>query len=85
MCYNAVIREFEIIGEIVSKLPDTLKAKSPHIPWQDIKVFCNLLANEYFGVDLQIVWNTIKMIYRISLRQQNNSCNHMKNVIGSQG
>ena len=60
MRYSAVIREFEIIGEAVGKLSVTLKDGYPEIPWQDIKDFRNLLAHEYFGVDLEIVWNTIR-------------------------
>lgn len=59
MRYSAVIREFEIIGEAVGKLSAELKDGYPEIPWQDIKDFRNLLAHEYFGVDLEIVWNTI--------------------------
>ena len=51
--------EFEIIGEAVGKLSEQLKGEYPEIPWQDIKDFRNLLAHEYFGVDLEIVWNTI--------------------------
>lgn len=60
MRYSAVIREFEIIGEAVGKLSEQLKGEYPEIPWQDIKDFRNLLAHEYFGVDLEIVWNTIR-------------------------
>jgi uncharacterized protein with HEPN domain len=60
MRYSAVIREFEIIGEAVGKLPEELKGEYPEIPWQDVKDFRNLLAHEYFGVDLEIVWNTIR-------------------------
>lgn len=56
----AVIREFEIIGEAVGKLPESVKADFPEVPWRDIKDFRNLLAHEYFGVDLEIVWNAIK-------------------------
>jgi len=59
MRYSAVIREFEIIGEAVGKLPEELKGRFPNIQWQDIKDFRNLLVHEYFGVDLEIVWNTI--------------------------
>ena len=55
-----MIREFEIIGEAVGKLSAALKDGYPDIPWQDIKDFRNLLAREYFGVDLEIVWNTIR-------------------------
>ena len=60
MRYSAVIREFEIIGEAVGKLSEELKGGYPEIPWQDVKDFRNLLAHEYFGVDLEIVWNTIR-------------------------
>lgn len=58
--YSAAIREFEIIGEAVGKLPDELKASYPDIYWQDIKDFRNLLIHEYFGVDLEILWNVIQ-------------------------
>lgn len=58
--YSAVIREFEIIGEAVGKLPDELKLKHPDIEWQDVKDFRNLLIHEYFGVDLEIVWKIIR-------------------------
>lgn len=60
MRYSAVIREFEIIGEAVGKLSATLTQACPEVPWQDIKDFRNLLIHEYFGVDLEIVWNTIQ-------------------------
>jgi uncharacterized protein with HEPN domain len=55
-----VIREFEIIGEAVGKLPEALKQRRPDVEWQDIKDFRNLLTHEYFGVDLEIVWKIIE-------------------------
>ena len=58
--YSAVIREFEIIGEAAGKLPESLRKKGPEVEWQDIKDFRNLLSHEYFGVDLEIVWNIIE-------------------------
>lgn len=61
MRLSAVIREFEIIGEAVGKLPETIKEKYPDVPWREIKDFRNLLIHEYFGVDLQIIWNTIQL------------------------
>jgi len=57
--YSAVIREFEIIGEAVGKLPESFREKRPDVEWQDIKDFRNLLSHEYFGVDLEIVWKII--------------------------
>jgi uncharacterized protein with HEPN domain len=60
MRYTAAIREFEVIGEAIGKLPEELKAQYPEVPWREIKDFRNLLIHEYFGVDLRIVWNTIQ-------------------------
>jgi len=57
---SAVIREFEVIGEAVGKLPDELKLRRSDVEWQDIKDFRNLLIHEYFGVDLEIVWKIIR-------------------------
>jgi uncharacterized protein with HEPN domain len=56
---SAVIREFEIIGEAVGKLPNELKQEWSAVEWHDIKDFRNLLIHEYFGVDLEIVWKVI--------------------------
>ena len=55
-----MIREFEIIGEAVGKIPASIKQDYKHIEWQNIKDFRNLLIHEYFGVDLEIVWNIIQ-------------------------
>ncbi len=57
---SAVIREFEIIGEAVGKIPDNVKQKHKDVEWQDIKDFRNLLIHEYFGVDFEIVWKVIQ-------------------------
>jgi len=59
--YSAVIREFEIIGEATKHLPCEITDKYKNIGWRDIKDFRNLLIHEYFGVDFEIVWNTIKV------------------------
>jgi len=57
---SAVVREFEIIGEAVGKLPDDLKRKHPEVEWQDMKDFRNLLVHEYFGIDFEIVWKIVQ-------------------------
>lgn len=56
----AVVREFEIIGEAVGKISESIKANFPKVPWREIKDFRNLLVHEYFGIDQEIIWNTIK-------------------------
>lgn len=57
---SAVIREFEVIGEAVGKMADVLNRLRPDVEWQDIKDFRNLLIHEYFGIDMEIVWQIIK-------------------------
>jgi len=56
MVYAATIRELEIIGEATGKISQTLKMKYPNIDYRTVKDFRNVLAHEYFGVDMQIVW-----------------------------
>ena len=56
MVYAATIRELEIIGEAVGKISQTIKNEYSDIDYRTIKDFRNVLAHEYFGVDMEIVW-----------------------------
>lgn len=56
---DAVIRNFEIIGEASNLLPDEIKDQYPEIDWHRIRGFRNRVVHNYFGVDLQIVWKII--------------------------
>lgn len=55
----AIIKSFEIIGEAVKKLEDTIKSKYPAIPWSKIGSFRDVLTHEYFGIDFEFVWKVI--------------------------
>ncbi|MCK4357384.1 MAG: DUF86 domain-containing protein [Candidatus Cloacimonetes bacterium] len=57
--YSATIRELEIVGEAVSNISENIKNKAPEIHWRDIKDLRNLLIHEYFGVDLEILWDIV--------------------------
>ncbi len=54
----AVVRALEIIGEATKNLPDSLKVKHPEVPWRDMAGFRDKVVHGYFGVDLEVVWNT---------------------------
>ena len=57
---DAVIRNFEVIGEASKNLPDTVKSKYQHVPWQEMYRLRNRISHEYFGIDYEIVWHIIK-------------------------
>jgi uncharacterized protein with HEPN domain len=54
---DAVIRNFEIIGEASKNLPKELKDKYPTIPWEEMYRLRNRISHEYFGIDYEILWN----------------------------
>lgn len=56
----AVIRALEIIGEAVKNIPDDIRKNYPEIPWKDIAGMRDKVIHEYFGVNLRIVWKTVK-------------------------
>jgi len=59
---DAVARNFEIIGEAASRLPEQFKSKYPEINWIRITGLRNRIIHEYFGVDYSLVWK-IKLDY----------------------
>lgn len=59
MVIDAVIRNFEIIGEASAQLQNDIKAMYPTCPWYQMKGMRNIVAHEYFGVRLATIWETI--------------------------
>lgn len=57
---DAVIRRIEIIEEAARSMPSDSKLANPDIPWQDIADMRNKLIHEYFGVDLELVWEVVR-------------------------
>lgn len=55
-----VLRALEIVGEAVKKIPITVKNKYKQIPWRKIAGMRDKLIHEYFGVNILVVWKTIK-------------------------
>ncbi len=59
MVVDAVVRNFEIIGEASKNIPDQVKEKYPEIPWRKMYGLRNLISHKYFGVDYEMIWEII--------------------------
>lgn len=57
---DAVVRNFENIGESVKKISDQFKERYTDIPWRRIAGFRDILAHDYLRVDISEVWNVIE-------------------------
>ena len=54
---DAVIRNFEVIGEAAKNMPVEIKDKYSDIPWHEMYLLRNKVTHEYFGVDYEIIWD----------------------------
>jgi len=57
---DAVVRNFEIIGEASRNIPEHIRNKYQEIDWKGMIGLRNRIAHEYFGISLEIVWNIVK-------------------------
>lgn len=57
---DAVIRNFEIIGEAANRIDSDFKILNPQIEWTKMRGFRNRIVHDYFGIDLEIVWSIIQ-------------------------
>ncbi len=60
MAQDAVIRNFEIIGEAVKRLSDDLKDRRPDVPRRRVAGFRNVLIHDHMNVDEEEVWNVVE-------------------------
>lgn len=60
MMIDAVIRQFEIIGEAATNLSQDFKDSNPEIPCREMSDMRNVLIHNYAGVNVKIVWETYK-------------------------
>ena len=56
----AVVRALEVIGEATRHIPASTRRRYPQVPWQDMVAMRNKLIHEYYGVDLEVLWRTVK-------------------------
>jgi uncharacterized protein with HEPN domain len=57
---DAVIRNLEIIGDAAGNIPLEIQEKYPDLAWLEMRGMRNIVAHEYFGVSLSIIWGAIE-------------------------
>ena len=57
---DAVIRNLEIIGEAAGYIPLEIQEKHPELAWLEMRGMRNIMAHEYFGISLPIIWRAIE-------------------------
>ncbi len=57
---DAVIRNFEVIGEASKNIPKRIQKKYSSIPWLEMYYLRNKITHEYFGIDYAILWDIAK-------------------------
>jgi uncharacterized protein with HEPN domain len=57
---DAVIRNFEIIGEATKHIPAEITIAHPNVQWKKMAGMRDKLSHEYFGVNIEILWKTAK-------------------------
>ena len=55
MAFDAILYNLVVIGEAVKSLDSEMKARSPHIEWKEIIGLRDLLAHQYFQIDVAVI------------------------------
>jgi uncharacterized protein with HEPN domain len=57
---DAVVRNLEVIGEAARHIPPSIREQYPRVSWFEIVGMRSILIHEYFDVDFEIVWTTVR-------------------------
>ena len=55
----AVVRALEVVGEAAKRIPESMRAQHPMVPWSSMTGMRDKLIHEYFGVNQKVVWKTV--------------------------
>ena len=59
MVIDAVVRNLEVLGEAARQLPEEFTTKHPEVPWRLVSGLRNRIVHDYFGLDIEIIWQII--------------------------
>ena len=60
MAADAIIRNFEVIDEALKKIPEEIRKRHSDVEWKEAAGFRDVSIHDYFGIDLESVWDTVK-------------------------
>jgi uncharacterized protein with HEPN domain len=60
MMQDAVMHQIEIIGEASNNISDEFQDKNSQLPWMQMRAIRNKIVHDYRGINLQIIWDTVK-------------------------
>ena len=83
MVVDAVVRNFEIIGEASNNLPDEVKDRHSEIPWHKIYGLRNIVSHEYFGIDHEMIWEIAKKNLPDNIQEIERIIDEEKNTDGN--
>lgn len=60
MCFDATIRNIELIGEAATHIPESIRLSSPAVPWRKVIATRNRLIHAYLGIDNDTLWSIVE-------------------------
>jgi len=59
---DAILRNFEVIGEATKQLSESLRTHYAQFPWRELARMRDKLIHHYFGVSYEIVWQVVQEV-----------------------
>ena len=56
---DAVLFNLQVVGEAIKKVPEEVRSRHPDVEWKKIAGLRDILVHEYFGIDVDIVWDVV--------------------------
>lgn len=60
MRFDAVVRNLEVIGEAVKRVPNPIRENYPSVAWRKIAGLRDRLIHAYFDIDINIIWDVVQ-------------------------